>query len=53
MKKQIVKFLCARGWWRLAYRISPSLAHYFAAVGFAESMQAGMKDDGGYANDND
>ena len=42
MKKRIVRFLARRGWWRLAYRISPSLAGYYAATGAMEAMAAGL-----------
>ena len=43
MKNRIVKFLFARGWYRLAYKVSPSLAHYYAAVGVADALQRGLR----------
>lgn len=43
MKKWIVRFLVRRGWWRIAYRISPSLAGYYAAAGAMKGLLASME----------
>lgn len=45
MKRKIVRLLCEKGFWRMAYKISPSLAHWYAAVGFAEALQDGLRSD--------
>lgn len=44
MKKRLIKFLASLGWWRLAYRISPGLAHYYAGTLCAEGLTKGLKE---------
>ena len=46
MKKRIVKILVRLGWWRLAYRISASLAQYHAGALCGEGLAAAVTEKG-------